>query len=242
MRSFLLVCGIVLCICLLGASCISSGTSDEARQDLLEALKSYGISDPKVLAAIARVPREAFVEEPFLGCAYWNTALPIGEGQTISQPLVVALMTQALNLKGNEKVLEIGTGSGYQAAVLAEIVRAVYTVEIRGMLAEKAQQRLGYLGYSNIRVKVGDGFRGWPEYAPFDAIMVTASAAKIPPPLIDQLAEGGRLIMPVGEDRSRQELTLVKKKDGRLEVSLLADVAFVRMTGEAEGNVTGERE
>ncbi len=229
-----IICTFLLVVNLSAVSCIFAGPAGTERDRLLAALRTQGITDPKVLAAMENVPREAFVEKPFLSAAYRNTALPIAEGQTISQPFVVALMTQTLALKGNERVLEVGTGSGYQAAVLAEIVRKVYTIEIKKGLAESARQRLSNLGYKNIEVRVGDGYKGWPEAAPFDAIMVTASAGKIPPPLIDQLAEGGRLIMPVGESRYNQKLTLLAKKDGRLHTSVLADVVFVRMTGEAE--------
>lgn len=241
MRKCLLASGFLLIIVLSAASCLLSQSTDTDRDDLLIALRTQGITDRRVLAAMKKVPREVFVDKVFHSAAYRNTALPIAEGQTISQPLVVALMTQALALKGNERVLEVGTGSGYQAAILGEIVQKVYTIEIKPGLAESARQRLKELGYRNIEVRVGDGYKGWPEAAPFDAVMVTASAGKIPPPLLEQLAENGRLIMPVGQSGYKQELTLVTKKNGKIHASVLADVAFVRMTGEAEKGEAGRR-
>jgi protein-L-isoaspartate(D-aspartate) O-methyltransferase len=174
-----------------------------------------------------------FVDKRFVNSAYNDHPLPIGEGQTISQPYVVALMTEALKLKPADRVLEIGTGSGYQAAVLAEIVSKVYTIEIRKGLAEKSDKLLKKLGYRNILVKYADGYRGWEEYAPFDAIIVTASANHIPPPLIRQLKEGGRLIIPLGSTVYFQTLTLATKKKGELEIEQMGSVAFVPMTGEA---------
>lgn len=227
------------CVVLLFGLCTFSPLFPQSpatqREELVTLLARQGITDAKVLAAIGKVPREVFVERFYLGRAYENTPLPIGDGQSISQPFVVALMTQVLGLKGSERVLEVGTGSGYQAAVLADIAKEVFTVEIREGLAKKAQERLARLGYGNVHVRVGDGYRGWPEHAPFDAIMVTASAEKIPEPLLDQLSEGGRLIMPLGRAPYSQDLTLVTKRDGRFQTSVLAEVAFVRMTGEAEG-------
>ena len=225
-----------LLFCLCGVSPLFPQSRSPAaqREDLIAFLAGQGITDTKVLAAMGKIPREVFVKPPYLNSAYQNEALPLDDGQTISQPLVVALMTQALGLKGEERVLEVGTGSGYQAAVLAEIVREVYTVEIKKGLAKKAEERLARLGYGNVHVMVADGYRGLPEHAPFDAIVVTASAGKIPGPLLDQLSEGGRLIMPVGADPYSQDLTLVERRGGRLRTSLLGEVAFVRMTGEAE--------
>jgi protein-L-isoaspartate(D-aspartate) O-methyltransferase len=158
--------------------------------------------------------------------------LPIGHGQTISQPYIVAYMTEALQLKGNEKVLEIGTGSGYQAAVLAEIVKEVYTIEIVKPLAEEAKKRLVAEGYKNIVVKYGDGYQGWPDQAPFDAIIVTAAPPVIPKTLIEQLKEGGRMILPVGE--GFQELVLVTKKSGKISKESLIPVRFVPMTGQVQ--------
>jgi protein-L-isoaspartate(D-aspartate) O-methyltransferase len=166
--------------------------------------------------------------------AYADHPLPIGEGQTISQPYIVALMTQILLVQPGERVLEIGTGSGYQAAVLAELTNQVYTVEIREGLTKLAGQRLKQLGYEMVRVKYGDGYFGWEEYAPFDAIIVTCAANHIPPPLIKQLKEGGRLIIPLGSTTYFQTLTLLTKKQGKPDIQHLTGVAFVPMTGEAQ--------
>ncbi len=197
-------------------------------------IKARGIKDPRVLNAMEKVKRHIFVDEKQWDKAYNDHPLPIGEGQTISQPYVVALMTEAVSLKGNEKVLEIGTGSGYQAAILAEIVKNVYTIEIKKGLYEQARQRLQKLGYNNVQVKHGDGYFGWESEAPFDVIMVTASANHIPPPLISQLKEGGRLIIPLGSTVFHQSLTLVKKEKGKPLVTELGGVIFVPMTGEAQ--------
>jgi len=207
----------------------------EKRQGMVDHdLKARGIKDKKVLKVMARLPRHLFVDRSLRGTAYADHPLPIGEGQTISQPYVVALMTEALKLKSLDRVLEIGTGSGYQAAVLAEIVKEVYTVEIRKSLAETATQRLSNLGYKNVKVKLGDGYLGWEEYAPFDAIIITASANHIPPPLISQLKEGGRLILPLGTTVYQQTLTLVTKEKGDLNIEQMGPVAFVPMIGETE--------
>jgi protein-L-isoaspartate(D-aspartate) O-methyltransferase len=197
-------------------------------------LAGRDIKDKKVLEVIGRIPRHAFVSKDLAKKAYADHPLPIGEGQTISQPYVVALMTQSLGLKGDEKVLEIGTGSGYQAAVLSEIVKEVYTIEIRDNLTKNAQKTLNSLGYKNVKVKTGDGYFGWKEYAPFDAIMVTCAANHIPSPLIDQLNEGGRLILPLGSTTYYQTLTLIKKVKGKHTVEHITDVRFVPMVGEAE--------
>ena len=175
-------------------------------------IKGRGIKDKKVLDAMGKIPRHLFVDDYLKDRAYADHPLPIGEGQTISQPYVVALMTEALKLKPTDRVLEIGTGSGYQAAVLAEIVKEVYTIEIRKSLAEKADKRLKDLNYKNIKVKYADGYLGWEEFAPFDAIILTASANHIPPPLIRQLKEGGRLIIPLGSTVYYQTLTLATKR------------------------------
>ncbi|MEW6355441.1 MAG: protein-L-isoaspartate(D-aspartate) O-methyltransferase [Planctomycetota bacterium] len=194
----------------------------------------YGIKDKRVIEAMRKVPRHRLVPPDMRPSAYEDTPLPIGEGQTISQPYIVALMTQLLDLKGGEKVLEIGTGSGYQAAILAEIAGQVYTIEIVEPLARRAEKDLEALGYKNITVKCGDGYQGWKEHAPFDAIMVTAAPEHVPQPLIDQLREGGRLVLPVGPQWAGQDLVrLTKTKDGVKEERVLA-VRFVPMTGEAE--------
>lgn len=234
MRRYGVILPYFVLVALSVSSSLFSASFESQRENLVKELRSQGITDEKVLGAIGKVPRERFVEKAYLNYAYVNHALPITEGQTISQPLIVALMTQALQLKGKEKVLEIGTGSGYQAAILAEVVKSVYTIEIKKSLAEKAQERLRELGYTNVQVKAGDGFKGWQEQGPFDAIIITAASGKIPPPLLDQLAEGGRLIIPLGASRHHQELTLVIKKGDKLERKILTDVVFVRMTGEAE--------
>ncbi len=197
-------------------------------------LKGRDITDAKVLEIMGRVPRHLFVDKSLQSKAYADHPLPIGEGQTISQPYIVALMTQILQVKPGEKVLEIGAGSGYQAAVLAELTDQVYTIEIRASLSQMAAQRLKQLGYEKVKVKYGDGYFGWEEYAPFDAIMVTCAANHIPPPLIKQLKENGRLIIPLGSTTYFQTLTLLTKKNGQTDVQHLLGVSFVPMTGEAQ--------
>jgi protein-L-isoaspartate(D-aspartate) O-methyltransferase len=207
----------------------------QKRQAMVENdIKGRGIKDRRVLEVMGRIPRHLFVDEGLRNRAYADYPLPIGEGQTISQPYVVALMTEALRLKPADRVLEIGTGSGYQAAVLSEIVKEVYTIEIRKSLADTAAKRLKALGYMNVKVKYTDGYFGWEEHAPFDAIIITAAANHIPPPLIKQLKEGGRLIIPLGSTVYYQTLTLVTKKKGELDVEQMGSVAFVPMVGEAE--------
>jgi protein-L-isoaspartate(D-aspartate) O-methyltransferase len=197
-------------------------------------IKGRGIRDVRVLDTMRKVPRHLFVGEDVRDKAYADHPLPIGEGQTISQPYIVALMTEALKLKPSDRVLEIGTGSGYQAAVLAEIVQDVSTIEIRKSLATAADKRLRDLGHRNVRVRHGDGYEGWREHSPFDAIIITASANHIPPPLIRQLKEGGRLIIPLGSTVFYQMLTLGIKKKGDLELEQIVPVAFVPMIGEAQ--------
>lgn len=193
-------------------------------------IEARGIKDKKVLNAMLKVPRHLFVDEELRQWAYEDHPLPIDEGQTISQPFIVGLMTEKLNLKGNEKVLEIGTGSGYQAAILAEIVREVYTIEIRETLAKKAESTLKKLGYKNIKVKVGDGYLGWEENSPYDGIIVTCASKDIPSPLFAQLNENGRMIIPV-EKGLYQVLTLIEKKRGKMikkEIELVRFVPLVR--------------
>jgi protein-L-isoaspartate(D-aspartate) O-methyltransferase len=198
------------------------------RQEMVERqLRGRDIRDPAVLRAMATVPRHRFVSPALASLAYSDRALPIEEGQTISQPYIVALMTQLLELVGLEKVLEVGTGSGYQAAVLAEIVKQVYTIEILPGLAASAARRLEALGYAQVTVRTGDGYRGWPEAAPFDAIVVTAGATHIPEPLVAQLAEGGRLVIPVGASSATQELIQGRKIAGRLVTRVIIPVRFV---------------
>jgi protein-L-isoaspartate(D-aspartate) O-methyltransferase len=190
-------------------------------------IQDRGISNTDVLNSMKKVPRHLFLPKEYEDEAYNDYPLPIGYGQTISQPYIVAYMTEALRPGGKKKVLEIGTGSGYQAAVLAEICEKVYTIEIVPELAKEASERLKKMGYKNIMCKYGDGYRGWPEYAPFDMIMVTAAPESIPQPLIDQLAEGGRLIIPVGAPSAVQELILVVKRNGKTEQRRLTFVRFV---------------
>lgn len=191
-----------------------------------------GVADSVVLAALRQVPRHQFVPEKYRGAAYADEPLPIGEGQTISQPYIVAYMTEALELQPHDRVLEIGTGSGYQAAVLAEIVDSVFTIEIVQPLAERAESTLTSLGYANIFVRAGDGYRGWPEHAPFDAVIVTAAPDHVPQPLIDQLAPGGRMVIPVGE--FHQELLVIRRTDQGVITDTTLAVRFVPMTGEAQ--------
>jgi len=193
-----------------------------------------GVKDTRVLDVMGKTERHLFVDQGQRKMAYADHPLPIGEGQTISQPYVVALMTEALALKGNERVLEIGTGSGYQAAVLGHLVKAVYTMEIKKGLCDRATKRLQELGYPNVHVRCGDGYFGWEEQAPFDAIMVTASADHIPPPLLDHLKEGGVLIIPLASTMFYQNLVLVKKEKRKHTIRELATVSFVPMTGRAE--------
>ena len=194
-------------------------------------IAARGIKDPRVLEAMRKVPRHLFVEEALKDQAYGDYPLPIGEGQTISQPYIVALMTEALELKGPEKVLEVGTGSGYQAAILAELAKQVYSIERYPSLAHRAKRLLERLGYRNVIIRVGDGTKGWPEVAPFDAIIVTAAGPKIPEPLLEQLKDGGRLVMPVGDQWS-QYLIKVTKKGDRLIKENLGAVRFVKLVGE----------
>lgn len=194
-------------------------------------LMSRDIHDARTLAAMTEVPRHWFIDDAMQGRAYGDHPLPIGGGQTISQPYIVAYMTQALGLKGPEKVLEIGTGSGYQAAILARLCSQVFTVERINSLLAGARKIFDRLRYFNIRSKLDDGTLGWSEFGPYDAIIVTAGGPEIPVPLIDQLADPGRLIIPVG-DQHEQVLQLLRKNEGRVEISLLAGVRFVDLVGE----------
>jgi len=204
-----------------------------ARQRMVrEDIQKRGIADQRVLQAMLKVERHLFVPESYRAMAYADRPLPIGEGQTISQPYIVALMTYHLHLTPEDRVLEIGTGSGYQAAVMAELAKEVYSLEIIESLARTAQERLQALGYRNVWVKSGDGFYGWLEHAPFDAIMITCATPRIPERLAEQLKEGGRMILPLGDKPFHQALTLVTKQAGRIEQQPLEDVVFVPMTGE----------
>ena len=193
-------------------------------------IERRGVTNQAVLDAMRRVPRHEFVELHLRSQAYEDYPLPIGHGQTISQPYIVALMTELLNLKPGQKVLEIGTGSGYQAAVLAEITTNVYTIEIVEPLARRAEADLKRLGCTNVHVRTGDGYQGWPEAAPFDAIIVTCAPDRVPQPLVDQLKEGGRLVIPVGE-AGDQSLCLLQKQAGKVERRAVLPVRFVPMTG-----------
>ena len=197
-------------------------------------IKSRGIIDKNVLRAMRNIPRHKFVPDLLKEEAYIDDPLPIGEGQTISQPYIVAYMTEQLELKKTDKVLEIGTGSGYQAAILAEIVDSVFTIEIVDDLAKRAEKNLKDLDYKNVFVKSGDGYKGWPSEAPFDAIIITAAPTKIPQPLIDQLSIGGRMILPLGN--LYQELVLLTKTESGIQKKTLLPVRFVPMTGEIQKN------
>lgn len=204
-----------------------------ARADMVQwQIAARGISDRRVLEVMRAVPRHLFMPPEVRAEAHLDGPLPIGWGQTISQPYIVAYMTESLRLKPTDKVLEIGTGRGYQAAVLAKLVKDVYTIEIVEPLGRTAEQLLKELGCNNVRVRVGDGYKGWPEAAPFDAIIVTAAPDHIPQPLIDQLAPGGRLVLPVGD--SWQELVRLTKTDQGVKRETLLPVRFVPMTGEAQ--------
>jgi protein-L-isoaspartate(D-aspartate) O-methyltransferase len=203
------------------------------RQSMVkEQIVRRGVDNPEVVRAMGEVPRHAFVPEYLRNQAYVDGPLAIGSGQTISQPYIVALMTELLELDGDEKVLEIGTGSGYQSAVLARVAREVYTVEIREELGSQAEERLASLGYDNIHLRIGDGYQGWPEEAPFDGIMVTAAPATVPQPLIDQLKEGGKLVIPVGD--FFQDLLVITKTTDGVEQREIIPVRFVPMIGEVE--------
>jgi protein-L-isoaspartate(D-aspartate) O-methyltransferase len=203
------------------------------RREMVEQqLRARDITDRRVLEVMGQIPRHLFIPPSLRGEAYEDFPLPIEEGQTISQPYIVALMTQCLELKGNERVLEVGTGSGYQAAVLSQLAALVYSIEISEPLAKKAADTLRGLGYNRVEVKCGDGYFGWPERAPFDAVIVTCAASRIPDPLFQQLREGGRLIIPIGQEGDVQTLTLVRKIKDKLQIEHLSLVRFVPMTGE----------
>jgi len=204
------------------------------RQRMVEQqLKPRGIKDERVLVAMAKVPREEFIPTNARADAYEDGPLPIGYDQTISQPYIVGFMTEQTRPRSSDRVLEIGSGSGYQAAILAELVADVYTIEIVESLAKTAEATLQRLGYRNVHIKVGDGYKGWPEEAPFDAIIVTCAPENVPQPLVDQLQDGGRMIIPVGK-RFAQQLYLLEKKNGQLKESVTLPVRFVPMLREAK--------
>ena len=207
----------------------------QLRQKMVnEQIIARGVRAESVIKAMQKVERHLFVPEQYRNFAYSDRPLPIGEGQTISQPYIVALMTELLDLKKSDKVLEIGTGSGYQAAILAEICDSVYTIEIISSLGKQAQALLRELGYHNIHCKIGDGYLGWPEHAPYDGIIVTCAPSKIPQPLKEQLAEGGRMVIPVGATYT-QELVLVTKTKGKLIQKSVIPVRFVPMLRSPNG-------
>lgn len=233
MRNILLTGFFMFC---LSAVLVSCDDYTEKRRNMVELqIKSRGITDPATLEAMMSVPRHLFVPEDLLDEAYDDYPLPIGYGQTISQPYVVALMTSLLHVEGNETALEIGTGSGYQAAVLATIVKEVYTVEIIPELAERADTTLKYCGYDNVFVRNADGYFGWEEHQPYDIIMITAAVDHIPPPLLQQLADGGRLVLPLGNPLYYQTLTVVEKQGTELITTHSTSVQFVPLTGYALG-------
>ena len=230
----LLVLGSVILYVYTNKARMDGDEFEEAREAMVETqLKARDISDPRVLEVMGRVPRQLYVGSSLQDQAYADHPLPIDEGQTISQPYVVALMTESLELAGHEKVLEVGTGSGYQAAVLAELCREVYTIEIKEGLAKSAEERLEGLGCDNVQVKWADGYFGWAEHAPFDAIIITCAVNHVPPHLIQQLGDGGRLILPLGSTAYYQTLTLIEKRGEELTVTYITSVRFVPMIGEA---------
>ncbi len=219
----------VIFLVIMTGSAFQQGDKYQAARERMvrDQIRSRGISDQPTLKAMLKVPRHLFVPAEYESRAYDDNPLPIGYGQTISQPFIVAYMTEAVKPSAWKNALEIGTGSGYQAAVLAEIVNKVYTIEIVPELAREAAGRLAEMGYNNVTCKYGDGYQGWEEHAPFDIIVVTAAAEEIPQPLIDQLAENGRLVIPVGPQSSVQELILLEKKNGKVEEKRLTMVRFV---------------
>jgi protein-L-isoaspartate(D-aspartate) O-methyltransferase len=208
---------------------------DERRAMVKTQIQARDVSDPEVLRAMRTVPRHLFVEKKYRNSAYADRPLPIGHGQTISQPYIVAYMTEQLKLESGDKVLEIGTGSGYQAAVLSQITSNVYTIEIIEELADTAEKRFERLGLDQIRTKTGDGYYGWQQYAPFDAVIVTAAAGHVPPPLVKQLEPGGVIIIPVGPPYQVQMLMRIEKReDGSTRTKRLMPVRFVPMTGKVQ--------
>lgn len=222
--------------CALISSALAKDPERDARlQMVTDSIEREGITNQRVLQAMRTVPRHEFVPSALKKQAYYDTALAIGERQTISPPFVVAYMTETIDPQSSDKVLEIGTGSGYQAAVLSDLVKEVYTIEIVERLGKTAAERLKKLGYENVHCKIGDGYLGWEEHAPFDKIIVTCSPEDVPKPLVEQLAEGGKLLIPLGE-RYQQVFHLFEKKDGKLVATRLIPTLFVPMTGESEKN------
>lgn len=224
------------CLAISGSWTVSARDKDDyarSREAMVASqIVDRGITDPDVLRAMRKVPRHLFVPENYRASAYADYPLPIGEGQTISQPYIVAFMTEVLRLKPGDRVLEIGTGSGYQAAILAEIVKDVYSIEIVEALAKRAERTLIDLGYPNIHIRIGDGYKGWPEKAPFDGVMATCAPEQIPETLVDQLREGGRMVIPVGREGAIQRLIVGIKRGGRLKTEEAMLVRFVPMVGD----------
>ncbi len=232
---FLLIAFLLAPLVLWKLKAQSPDSFEASRRRMVEnQLKGRDITDPRVLAAMAAVPRHRFVPPYLAGMAYFDQPLPIGQGQTISQPYIVALMTQWAEIKPGHKVLEVGTGSGYQAAVLAEITDRVFTIELLPELGRTAQERLKELGYRRVQVKIGDGYQGWPEQAPFDAVLVTATAPAPPPALAAQLKEGGRLVVPIGQPKSVQQLVKFRKASGQLKEEGRLPVMFVPLVKPGE--------
>lgn len=233
-RFSLSVCiSFILCFLVMYADCLAKGsrnTHDKFRREQMvrEQIEQRGITNKRVLATFRKVERHQFVPPAYQAQAYADYPIPIGNGQTISQPYIVAFMTEILDLNEADRVLEIGTGSGYQAAILAELCKEVYSVEIIKALGLRAESRLKRLGYSNVRIKIGDGYEGWEEYAPYDAIIVTSAPSHIPVPLEAQLADGGKMIIPVGKTDA-QDLVLLVKERGRLVKKTVLPVRFVPM-------------
>ena len=226
----------LLCALALLAACAPHSERDFAvqrRRMVAEQIRARGVHDARVLRALLAVERHRFVPAPLRAEAYTDRPLPIGSGQTISQPYVVAVMTELAGVEPGERVLEVGTGSGYQAAILAELAREVYSIEIVPELAARAAALLAELGYRNVHVETGDGYRGWPDAAPFDAIVVTAAPPSVPPPLLEQLAPGGRLVIPVGEGEE-QVLEVWEHTPAGVRVTRKFPVRFVPMTGESQ--------
>lgn len=230
---------VVLAVVVLGAwtAYAQSKTEEQARRDLMvrTQIEARGVKDPRVIAAMRKVERHRFVPASVAHAAYDDSPLSIGSEQTISQPYIVAFMTEAARVRPGDKVLEIGTGSGYQAAVLAELTDRVFTIEIICDLADRARATLASLGYGRVEVRCGDGYQGWREHAPFDAIIVTAAPPEVPKPLVEQLAEGGRLVAPVGANPDAQELLRLTKVGGELRRETLLPVRFVPLTGPGTG-------
>jgi protein-L-isoaspartate(D-aspartate) O-methyltransferase len=212
---------------------LASEFAAQRQQMVQRQLMARGINEQRVLDAMAKVAREEFIPPESRAASYEDGPLPIGYGQTISQPYIVAFMTEQLRPKPSDRVLEVGTGSGYQAAILAELVSEVYSIEIVEPLGKNAEATLQRLGYKNVHVKIGDGYKGWSETAPFDAIIVTCAPDKVPQPLVDQLKDGGRMVIPVG-DKFAQQLYLLEKKNGQLKQSATLPVRFVPMTSEGQ--------